>query len=64
MGDAKFDLVMYKPKRGKYLQYLGDEFTCELLKNFVDGVIGGSGDFKKLEDQELRLKSDYIPVDL
>jgi hypothetical protein len=46
-------IVMYRPKRSKYLSYKGADYSRNSLKNYVDDILGGSGDFTKVEGNDL-----------
>jgi hypothetical protein len=38
-------IVVYKPKRGKYLGYKKEDYGEGHLREFVDDVLGGNGEY-------------------
>ena len=41
-------MVAYKPKRAKYLGYKNPDFSPESIRNFIDDVLGGGGEYGKV----------------
>jgi len=42
-------MVMLKPKRGRYVGYKGADFSQDSVKNFIDDILGGGGDFTMVD---------------
>ena len=46
LGRKEYDLVVYKPKRGRFLGYKGTDFAEITIQQFIDDILGGNGEFK------------------
>jgi Thioredoxin len=55
---GKYHLVAYKPKRGKFVGYKNTDFSSESVRQFVDDILGGGGEYLKFEDEELRFAEE------
>lgn len=55
LGNALHHLVAYKPKRGRFLGYKSADFSAESIGTFIADVIGGGGEWLKVEGEELKL---------
>lgn len=45
--------MAYKPKRARYTGYKNPDFSSDSIKNFIDDILGGGGDWHKVEEGEL-----------
>ena len=53
---GRYHLVVYKPKRDRFLGYSKADFSNESLRGFIDDVLGGGGgEWQKFEHMELQL---------
>lgn len=41
----KYSIALFKPKRGKYTILKSEKVTADGIKDFIDDVLGGNGDF-------------------
>jgi hypothetical protein len=55
LGGGNFHMVALKPKLNKFVGYNKADFSDVSIKDFVDNILGGGGDFAKFEGTELKL---------
>ena len=55
-GESKHHLIAYKPKRGTFLGYKSADFAPESIGTFISDVLGGSGQWTKIQGDEIKLK--------
>lgn len=51
-------MVAFKPKRARYTGYKNPDFSSESIKNFIDDILGGGGEWHKVEEGELFLNEE------
>ena len=49
------NFVAYKPKRSKYVVYQSANFKEDVIKAFIDDVLGGAGEYQKFQDNDIKL---------
>lgn len=57
-------MVAYRPKRGRFAGYKNSDLSQSNIRNFIDDILGGGGNYEKLQGSDLRFGGDSKRNDL